>query len=329
MRSTQLLRLQAYTHCAQLKTCCRIGGWNHHSGHRAIIFCDNCTQDLLSCFWSLVSWQGKCMRHGFTLRCTFLLLLPYHLGLNIWPAWPQLQRFSACQSGFTTKGSTCSKCPCTIIIICDQHSYYDCKHTHTVFEKAFCKETMASMVTISPWLYQSIKTKNKTTSKNHPSYEKVPPSYLLPLPDLNFHMPNWIPHFLGNVSNSIQPKVTALDLGFLRWSNSTSRRSFEGTTHHTVSTKNCHQKRPTPRKTKKKNGCELCFFLGCSFFGWFSLWILLFTNYLYFWGWCSCNLVCLMWQVFNLGAQCHPANHSNYIDGNLITLQKISNTSAV
>ena len=31
-------------HCAQLKTCCRIGGWNHHSGHRAIIFCDNCTQ---------------------------------------------------------------------------------------------------------------------------------------------------------------------------------------------------------------------------------------------------------------------------------------------
>ena len=25
------------------KTCCRIGGWNHHSGHRAIIFCDNCT----------------------------------------------------------------------------------------------------------------------------------------------------------------------------------------------------------------------------------------------------------------------------------------------
>ena len=30
-------------HCAQQKTCCRIGGWNHHSGHRAIILCDNCT----------------------------------------------------------------------------------------------------------------------------------------------------------------------------------------------------------------------------------------------------------------------------------------------
>ena len=63
----------------------------------------------------------------------FFLLLPYHLGFNIWSAWRQLQRFSACQTGFTTKGSTCSKCPCTIIIICDQHSYYDCKHTHTVY----------------------------------------------------------------------------------------------------------------------------------------------------------------------------------------------------
>ena len=51
----------------------------------------------------------------------------------IWSAWPQLQRFSACQTGFTTKGSTCSKCPCTIIIICDQDSYYDCNHTHAVY----------------------------------------------------------------------------------------------------------------------------------------------------------------------------------------------------
>ena len=30
--------------CAAKKTCCRIGGWNDHSGHRAMIFCDNCTQ---------------------------------------------------------------------------------------------------------------------------------------------------------------------------------------------------------------------------------------------------------------------------------------------
>ena len=29
---------------AQLKTCCRIGGWNHHSGHRAMIVCNKCTQ---------------------------------------------------------------------------------------------------------------------------------------------------------------------------------------------------------------------------------------------------------------------------------------------
>ena len=62
----------------------------------------------------------------------FFLLLPYHLGLNIWSAWPQLQRFSVCQTGFTTKTSTCSRYPCAIIIICAQYSYYDYKHTHTV-----------------------------------------------------------------------------------------------------------------------------------------------------------------------------------------------------
>ena len=73
------------------------------------------------------------LRNGPRNSVFFLLLLPYHLGLNIWPAWPQLQRFSACQTGFTTKGSTCSKCPCTIIIIGDQHSYYDCKHTHCIY----------------------------------------------------------------------------------------------------------------------------------------------------------------------------------------------------
>ena len=72
------------------------------------------------------------LRNGPRNSAFLLLLLPYHLGLNICPAWPQLQRFSACQTGCTTKGSTCSKCPCTIIIICDQHSYYDCKHTHTM-----------------------------------------------------------------------------------------------------------------------------------------------------------------------------------------------------
>ena len=168
-------------HCAQQKTCCKIGGWNHHSGHRAIIFCDNCTPrsaivfltpgqlagqmhaprihfkehmntektrlrhqiwpqkrgqflDLQFAPFPIEGWfWGPLVgpRNGPRNSAFFLLLLPYHLGLNIWPAWPQLQRFSACQTGFTTKGSTCSKCPCTIIIICDQHSYYDCKHTHT------------------------------------------------------------------------------------------------------------------------------------------------------------------------------------------------------
>ena len=161
-----------YTCCAQLKTCRRIGGWNDHSGHSG-----HSTHRSAIVFWRLASWQGKCTRHGFTLRSTCIrrklvsntksgpknrvnfrtynllprllraglggyktglatqlfLLLPYHLGLNIWSAWPQLQRFSVCQTGFTTKGSTCSKFPCAIIIICYQHSYYDYKHTHTVY----------------------------------------------------------------------------------------------------------------------------------------------------------------------------------------------------
>ena len=146
------------------------------------LFATLARKDLLSCFWLLASWQGKCTRHGFTLTSTcirrkllsntksgpkngvnfrtynlfpsllragfggrwlvcetgprssaFFLLLPYHLGLNIWSAWPQLQRFSVCQTGFTTKTSTCSRYPCAIIIRCAQYSYYDYKHTHTVY----------------------------------------------------------------------------------------------------------------------------------------------------------------------------------------------------
>ena len=72
------------------------------------------------------------LRNGAS-QLSFFLLLPYHLGLNIWSAWPQLQRFSVCQTGFTTKTSTCSRYPCAIIIICAQYSYYDYKHTHTVY----------------------------------------------------------------------------------------------------------------------------------------------------------------------------------------------------
>ena len=102
-------------------------------------------------FWGPLVGLGNGPRNS----AFFLLLLPYHLGLNIWPAWPQLQRFSACQSGFTTKGSTCSKCPCTIIIICDQHSYYDCKHTHTVLIWVFPK----IMVPQNGWFIREIPIK--------------------------------------------------------------------------------------------------------------------------------------------------------------------------
>ena len=68
----------------------------------------------------------------------FFLLLPYHLGLNIWSAWPQLQRFSVCQTGLTTKTSTCSKYPRAIQIICAQNSYYDYKRTHTCIYIYIC-----------------------------------------------------------------------------------------------------------------------------------------------------------------------------------------------
>ena len=206
-------------HCAQQKTCCRIGGWNHHSGHRAIIFCDNCTPrsaivfltpgqlagqmhaprihfkehmntektrlqhqiwpqkrgqflDLQFAPFPIEGWfWGPLVgpRNGPRNSAFFLLLLPYHLGLNIWPAWPQLQRFSACQTGFTTKGSTCSKCPCTIIIICDQHSYYDCKHTHTQWGPTATKPEMLVFETPKTGLLKvSLRTHNHMLSTQLP-----------------------------------------------------------------------------------------------------------------------------------------------------------------
>ena len=207
------------TYCAQQKTCCRIGGWNHHSGHRAIIFCDNCTPrsaivfltpgqlagqmhtprihfkehmhtektrlqhqiwpqkrgqflDLQFAPFPIEGWfWGPLVgpRNGPRNSAFFLFLLPYHLGPNIWPAWPQLQRFSACQTGFTTKGSTCSKCPCTIIIICDQHSYCDCKHTHTQWGPTATKPEMLVFETPKTGLLKvSLRTHNHMLSTQLP-----------------------------------------------------------------------------------------------------------------------------------------------------------------
>ena len=111
-------------------------------------------------------------RNGPRNAAFFLLLLPYHLGPNIWPAWPQLQRFSACQSGFTTKGSTCSKCPCTIIIICDQHSYYDCKHTHTQWGPTATKPEMLVFETPKTGLLKvSLRTHNHMLSTQLPQVQ--------------------------------------------------------------------------------------------------------------------------------------------------------------
>ena len=208
-------------HCAQLKTCCRTGGWNHHSGHRAIIFCDNCTQRSAIVFLTPGQLAGQMhaprihfkehmhtektrlqhqiwpqkrgqfsdlkftpfpiegwfwgplvgLRNGPRNSAFFLLLLPYHLGLNIWPAWPQLQRFSACQTGFTTKGSTCSKCPCTSIIIWNNtatttasiHTQYidhNILHTHIVCIKY--------TYIIIEYEYQLKNIPSKKTNISHP-----------------------------------------------------------------------------------------------------------------------------------------------------------------
>ena len=162
-----------YIYCAQLKACCRLGGWNHQSGHKAMIFGDNCTQRSAIVFltpgqlagqmhslrihylgahahgenWFATKYGPKngvnfrtynlfpsLLKTGFggrwlvcetglaTSQLSFFFpLLPHHVGFNL------------CQTGFTTKGSSCWKFPSAIIIICDQHSYCDCRHTHSIY----------------------------------------------------------------------------------------------------------------------------------------------------------------------------------------------------
>ena len=139
-------------HCALLKTCCRIGGRNHHSRHRAMIVCDTCMQRSAIVFLT----PGQLAGQMHTPRLHFIQLQiwpqkrgqfpdlqfvpfpiegwfwgpliglrnsasfsPFALSFGaqyIWSAWPQLQRrFSVGQTGFTTKTSTCSRYPCAII----------------------------------------------------------------------------------------------------------------------------------------------------------------------------------------------------------------------
>ena len=83
-------------------------------------------------YWGLVLGAADWSAKRASKRSFFFFLFPYHLGLNIWSAWRQLQR-SLCARLLHHQKGLCSKFPCAIIIICDQHSYYDYKHTHTVY----------------------------------------------------------------------------------------------------------------------------------------------------------------------------------------------------
>ena len=157
---------------AQLKTCCRIGGWNHHSGHRAMIVCNKCTQRSAIVFLTPGQLAGQmhtprihCKEHTQTKKLFSNTKSGPKNGVNFrtYNLLPCLLRagfrgrWLVCETGLATQlfssfcpiiwGSifgqhgrscndslcaTCSKFPCAVIIICDQHSYYDYKHTHTV-----------------------------------------------------------------------------------------------------------------------------------------------------------------------------------------------------
>ena len=229
------------SHCAQQKTCCRIGGWNHHSGHRAIIFCDNCTPRSAIVFltpgqlagqmhaprihfkehmntektrfatpnlapktgsifgpticslpyWGLVlgaaGWSPKrasqlsffsppfalsfgaqylaSMAAAATILCVpdrlhhqrvYLLKVSLHNHNHMRST--QLLRLQAYTHNegpqprsqkclfLRPQKQACWKFPCALIIICYQHSYHECRHTHTQREgpwmqgMVFCKK---------------------------------------------------------------------------------------------------------------------------------------------------------------------------------------------
>ena len=156
-----------YTYCAQLKTCCRIGGWNHHSQHS--------TQRSAIIFWRLASWQGKCTRHGFPLRSTCIRRKlvsntksgpKNRVNFRTYVPLPIEGWFWGLQNGprnaafflpfalsFGAQYLVSMAAAATILCVpdrlhhqrvyllkvslrphfYDQHSYYDYKHTHTVY----------------------------------------------------------------------------------------------------------------------------------------------------------------------------------------------------
>ena len=79
---------------AQLRTCCRIGGWNHHSGHRAMIVCDNCTQRSAIVFLT----PGQLAGHMHTPRIHFMehmhtekTRFQHQIWTQKWGQFPDLQ----------------------------------------------------------------------------------------------------------------------------------------------------------------------------------------------------------------------------------------------
>ena len=67
-----------YIYSAQLKTCCRLGGWNHQSGHRAMILGDNCTQRFAIVFLTpgqLAGQMHSLRIHYFGSTCTWRKLV--------------------------------------------------------------------------------------------------------------------------------------------------------------------------------------------------------------------------------------------------------------
>ncbi len=114
---------------------------------------------------------------------------------SIWSAWPQLQRFSVCQTGFTTKGSTCWKFPCVITIICNQHSYYDCRHTHT--------HSISLYTTRNPSHLQHWNDPKQFSHLNWANCPIIPRPELTQLKEFGGHFPYFSPpcngwHFTGH-----------------------------------------------------------------------------------------------------------------------------------
>ena len=130
-------------HCALLKTCCRIGGRNHHSRHRAMIVCDTCTQRSAIVFLTPGQLAGQmrtprikehmhtektCFQHqiwpqkGVTFRTYNLLFPSLVLGAADWSAKRGLatQSFSPFALSFAAQYLVSMAAAATILCLPDR-----------------------------------------------------------------------------------------------------------------------------------------------------------------------------------------------------------------